>query len=140
MTNMKKLLIICAIFFAGMQQIHAQQNAKAATEVEMKTYYMVFLKSGENRSQSKEEADKIQAGHMAHINKMAEEGVLILAGPFLDNGDIRGIFIFDVASQEEAEAWTQKDPAVISGRLVMEIHPWYGPKGLTYQGAPTKKD
>jgi uncharacterized protein len=61
---------------------------------------------------------------------MAEEGKLILAGPFLDDGDIRGIYIFNVQTVEEAEALTKTDPAIQSGRLVMELHPWYGSAAL----------
>jgi len=66
---------------------------------------------------------------MAHIQKMAADGKLTMAGPFLDNGDLRGIFIFNVATLEEAKALTAADPAVQAGRLVMEIHPWLSQKG-----------
>jgi len=96
----------------------------------MRRYVMAFLKAGSNRSQDVEEASKIQAGHMAHINKMAEEGLLVLAGPFLDGGSIRGIFLFAVDTIEEARDLTEADPAVQSGRLEMELHPWYGSAAL----------
>ena len=36
---------------------------------------------------------------------MAEDGILLLAGPFLDDGDITGIYIFDIESVEEAQKW-----------------------------------
>ncbi|WP_157593110.1 YciI family protein [Rufibacter tibetensis] len=60
---------------------------------------------------------------------MAADGKLTLAGPFLDNGDVRGIFIFNVNTIEEAEV----DPAVKAGRLIMESHPWYGQKGAKFK-------
>jgi uncharacterized protein YciI len=100
-----------------------------ADDYGMKQYVMAFLKSGPNRDQDPEAAQEIQAGHMAHIASMAESGKLVLAGPFLDGGDIRGIFVFD-ATMEEAEALTAADPAVQSGRLVMELHSWYGSAAL----------
>lgn len=100
-----------------------------ADDYGMKRYVMAFLKSGPNRDQDPEAAQEIQAGHMAHIASMAESGKLVLAGPFLDGGDIRGIFVFD-ATMEEAEALTAADPAVQSGRLVMELHSWYGSAAL----------
>jgi uncharacterized protein YciI len=53
-----------------------------------------------------------------------------VAGPFLDGGDIRGIYIFDVKTVEEAQALTETDPAIKAGRLTMELHPWYGPAAL----------
>ena len=56
---------------------------------------------------------------------------MILAGPFLDEWEVRGIFVYKVDSMEEAIALTEKDPAVISGRLTLEVHPWYSAKGIT---------
>src|SRR5690606_37138092 len=100
-----------------------------ADDYGMRQYVMAFLKSGSNRSQDPEKAKEIQAGHMAHIMSMAESGKLVLAGPFMDGGEIRGIFVFDT-TMEEAEALTAQDPAVQSGRLVMELHPWYGSAAL----------
>jgi uncharacterized protein YciI len=96
----------------------------------MRQYVMAFLKAGDVRNQDLEEATRIQAGHMAHIRKMSEDGHLVLAGPFLDGGEIRGIFLFAVDSLEEAQALTEADPAVQSGRLIMELHPWYGSAAL----------
>jgi len=101
-----------------------------ADDYGMRQYVMAFLKAGSVRSQDAEEAARIQAGHMAHINKMAEEGYLVLAGPFLGGGDIRGIFLFDVDSLEKAKELTEADPAVQAGRLVMELHLWYGSAAL----------
>jgi uncharacterized protein YciI len=101
-----------------------------ADEIGMKKYVMAFLKKGPNRNQDSATAVEIQKGHMANINRMAEEGKLILAGPFLDDGEIRGIYIFNVQTVEEAEILTKTDPAIQSGRLVMELHPWYGSAAL----------
>lgn len=99
------------------------------TTYTMKKYFIVFLKSGANRSHGAEEAEKIQADHLAHINWMAEQGYVDMAGPFGDNGDVRGIFIFNVPTMEKAKELTAMDPAVKAGRLIMEIHPWWAAKG-----------
>ena len=45
---------------------------------------------------------------MANIRKMAATGKLIVAGPFSDNGDLRGVFIFHHTSMEEAKAQKSK--------------------------------
>ena len=37
---------------------------------------------------------------MASIQRLAQEDKLVLAGPFLDNGDLTGIYIFDVKTIE----------------------------------------
>jgi len=97
-----------------------------ADDYGMKHYVMAFLKAGPKRDQDSITAAQIQKAHMANINRLAEEGKLIVAGPFEDNGELRGIFIFNVTSMEEAKTWTESDPAVQSGRLIMELHPWYG--------------
>lgn len=97
-----------------------------ADDYGMRPYVMAFLKSGPNRDQSEEESQELQAAHMENIGRLAEEGKLVLAGPFLDGGDLRGIYIFAVESVEEAEELTATDPAIQAGRLVMELHPWYG--------------
>jgi uncharacterized protein YciI len=97
-----------------------------ADEHGMKHYVMAFLKAGPNRDQDSITRIEIQKGHMANIQRLADEGKLVLAGPFEDEGDIRGIFVFNVTSVEEAKALTETDPAIQAGRLVMELHPWYG--------------
>lgn len=104
-------------------KLHADDNG-------MKTYVMAFLKAGPNRNRPREEAQKLQAAHRANINRLAAEGKLILAGPFADDGDLRGIYVFDVATVAEAEALTKTDPAIQAGQLVMELHPWYGTAAL----------
>lgn len=98
-----------------------------ADEYGMKEYVMAFLKKGPNRSQDSTQRAEIQKAHLKNIMRLAVEGKLIVAGPFLDDKDIRGIFIFDVESIDEAKKLTESDPAVKAGVLKMELHPWYGP-------------
>ena len=101
-----------------------------ADDYGMRRYVMAFLKSGPNRSQDSAAAAELQRAHMDNIMRMAEEGDLVAAGPFLDDGPLRGIYIFNVETVEEARALTETDPAIAAGRLEMELHPWYGPAGL----------
>lgn len=110
-------------------------NAEAAKEFGadnygMKRYVMAFLKAGPNRPQDSTKAAELQAAHMANIGRMAEEGKLVLAGPFLGEGELRGIYVFDVPTIKEAEALTNTDPAVQAGSLVMELKEWYGSAAL----------
>lgn len=105
-----------------------------ADEYGMKRYVMAFLKAGPNRSQDSTARAQLMRAHLDNITRMAEEKKLVVAGPFLDNGDIRGIYIFNVETIEEAEALTNTDPAVQAGMLVMELHPWYGSAALVEAG------
>lgn len=97
----------------------------------MKQYWFVMLKKGPKRDQSPEEAKQLQAGHMANMQAYATMGRLQIAGPFMDDGDWRGIFILDVPDRAAAEAMCNDDPAVKAGRLACEIHPWLSQKGAT---------
>lgn len=105
-----------------------------ADDYGMRRYVMALLKSGPNRPEDPEQAQALQRAHLDNIRRMAEEGKLVLAGPFMGRGDdghdIRGIYVFAVDSVEEAEALTATDPAVEAGSLVMELHPWYGSAAL----------
>ncbi|NNE08689.1 MAG: hypothetical protein HKN20_09025 [Gemmatimonadetes bacterium] len=97
-----------------------------ADDYGMRQYVIAFLKAGPNRDRTPEESQALQKAHMENIGRLAEIGKLVLAGPFLDGGELRGIYVFDVKTLEEAEALTATDPAIQAGSLVMELHPWYG--------------
>jgi len=99
-------------------------------EYGMSRYVVAFLKVGPNQGQDSLTAAKLQQAHLKNIQRMADEGKLVLAGPFLDEGEIRGIYVFDAASIEEAKQLTETDPAVPAGRLIVELHPWYGSAAL----------
>lgn len=101
-----------------------------ADDYGMKKYIMAFLKMGPNRNSDSTEAAELQKAHMANIERMAEEGKLVLAGPFFGVDSLRGIYIFNVSSIEEAEALTNSDPAIQAGSLQMELKEWYGSAAL----------
>jgi uncharacterized protein YciI len=117
------------------------KTIKPSPELEntIKKYWFVMLLKGENRTQDSITAAKIQEGHMANINKLYDEGKLKVAGPFGDNGNWRGIFIFDCSSKEEVVALLNTDPAIASGRLAYDIRPWFtSPTGSFEEGKPKK--
>ena len=94
------------------------------------TYYFAFLRRGPKwTAERTPETDKLQAAHMANINAMAKTGKLVIAGPFENGGDYAGVFVFKVASLEEAKALAESDPTVKAGRLVAETHPWLVAQG-----------
>jgi len=96
----------------------------------MQQYFIAFLKRGPNRSQNKAEADSLQALHLKHLGRMYNEGHADISGPFGDDGDIRGITIYNTPTLEFADSLANMDPMVKSGRLVIEIHPWWAAKGF----------
>lgn len=109
----------------------AQDNKTIDKKYEMKTYYLVFLKKGENRTQDSVTVSKLQEQHMAHLTKMADSGKMDICGPLMEDIDIRGICIYNVATKEEAEKLANEDPMVKAGRLKVEVHPFYSAKGVS---------
>jgi uncharacterized protein len=95
----------------------------------MQQYYMVFLKSGPQRSQDSITAAELQQKHLAHLAWLYEEGYTSLTGPMGDDGEIRGMVLFNTPTQKEADSLANLDPMVKAGRLVVEVHPWWVAKG-----------
>jgi uncharacterized protein len=129
---------LAALFIMFLQSALAQKESYdsalasrlGADDYGMRQYVIAFLKKGPDRTQDSATAAKIQSAHMENIGRMAKEGKLVVADPFMDNGELRGIYIFNVKTVEEARALTSTDPAVKAGRLAMELHPWYGSAAL----------
>ncbi len=96
----------------------------------MQQYFIAFLKRGASRSQDPEEADSLQRLHLEHLGRMYELGYADISGPFGDDGEIRGITIYNVPTLKMADSLANMDPAVQAGRLEIEIHPWWAAKGF----------
>ncbi len=103
-----------------------------ADDYGMKNYVFVILKTGPNDAAVKgKERTEAFAGHMSNMGRLADEGKLAVAGPFGKNDrNYRGLFIFNVATIEEAQKLVETDPAVKAGILVAELTPWYGSASL----------
>jgi len=101
-----------------------------ADDYGMKSYVMAFLYAGPNRNQDSVKAMELQMAHLNNIGRLADAGKLVLAGPFLADDSLKGIYIFNVTSIAEAKALTETDPAIQAGRLVMDLIPWYGSAAL----------
>lgn len=126
-------LRLCSLAAAAVVWIapNAVADEPPAPRYEMTTYYVGLLYRGAKwTSRVTPETQKVQEGHMANIRRMAAAGKLVVAGPFSDDGELRGMFIFTTASLEEARALCDQDPAVQAGRLKVELHPWYAAAGI----------
>lgn len=93
--------------------------------------YLAFLVRGNKWTPAQTpETEAIQKAHLANIGRLAEMKKLVVAGPFGDDGTLRGIFVFRVSSIDEARSLAATDPAVQAGRLQLQIHPWVVPDGI----------
>lgn len=112
---------------------HADSAATAKKDTakygEMKMYWLVFLLKGNNRTQDSIASARIQAAHIANIERLAKEGKIVMAGPMGYDKDLRGIFIMNCKDSAEAASYIKTDSAIITGRLRFELHPWWTAKG-----------
>ncbi len=112
-------------------QVFDYVDAETADTVLMQQYFIAFLKKGPNRSQTQAEADSLQSLHLEHLGRMFELGFADISGPFGDDGEIRGITIYNTPTLEMADSLARMDPMVQAGRLTIEIHPWWAAKGFS---------
>lgn len=134
---MKKMIVLSSLFSFLLfnHRVNAQQSGHSSIpkKVEMKQYFFVMLTKGPNRDQDSVKAAKIQEGHMNNIRRLAGLGKILVAGPFGDDGDWLGIFIFDCKTKEEVISYLKTDPAVDAGRLNYDIRPWWTAKNCVFK-------
>jgi uncharacterized protein YciI len=101
-----------------------------ADERGMRSYVLVILKTGPHRVPDGPARDEMFKGHFANIKRLAGEGKLVVAGPFGDKDDWRGMFVFAVETPEEVARLVSTDPVIRSGEMVAEYHRLYASAGL----------
>ncbi len=130
--------ILLVIGFLGFAQQQSEKPKKPEDQIER--YWFVLIKTGPKNDFDSTAKAKLFEGHMANINRLYDDGILKVAGPFGKNDFTwRGIFIFDCKTKEEAEAIASSDPAIAAGLFAVDIVPWYGaPIGSFTHGKPKK--
>jgi uncharacterized protein YciI len=134
-----KYITMLVLLLIANAALYAQSNAQydkaladslGADNYGMKLYVFVLLKTGP-ASLSKATVDSLFAGHMKNINRLAENGKLIVAGPMQKNDkNYRGIFILNAQTIDEAAVLMKTDPAIQGGLLEPEFYGWYGSAAL----------
>ena len=129
------LLVVMAFPAQAQAQSPVSYDAELAkslggNENGMRKYVFVVLRTGPNKVPPGAERAEMFAGHMANIQRLANEGKLAYAGPLDGVDGARGIFIFAVDSIEEAKSLVATDPVIIKGEMVAEYHMHFGSAGL----------
>jgi uncharacterized protein len=70
--------------------------------------------------------ERIQGEHLAYLESLRAAGQVVTNGPVLDQPDesLRGLTFFRTGSLEESRRLAEQDPAVIAGRLRVEVMTW----------------
>jgi uncharacterized protein YciI len=100
--------------------------------MELDRYELVFLKRPvDSPSISDEEIDRLQALHLAYLGALTESGDIRVCGPFDEQPDesLRGMALYQTGSLDRTRELATSDPAVVAGRLEVDIMYFYCPKG-----------
>jgi uncharacterized protein YciI len=71
--------------------------------------------------------EQLMARHHDFIHELDAKGILVGAGPFLDDTGNRfgtGMIIFRATTREEAEAIANREPYIANGVRRLELLPW----------------
>jgi len=69
------------------------------------------------------ETQRLMSRHIDFLNETARAGALAAAGPFTEEGELTGLFLFRTASLEKARELSAKDPLIEAAHMQAEIHP-----------------
>lgn len=143
-------LLVPAISLEGMLAVDGGQTQAAPpnpTPPGFTTYLLGLMHRGGGDVPAGQTAESLQKAHLANLDKMWEEGLLLASGPIGDKGDLRGLVIFRGDDRAEVTRRVNEDPLVTAGRLRITLRPWMGPEdiGTEYKkwatanpGAPDK--
>ena len=142
---MKKIFLAIVGFFIFIQVAFSQKDSTTKKpEEKIKQFWLVVLKTGPKDKEITDTAqrNKIFAGHFGNMERLYNEGILKVAGPFGKNDFTwRGLFILDCKTKEEAENYVKTDPSVMAGVFIVDIVPWFSePSGSFAPGKPKKEN
>jgi uncharacterized protein YciI len=106
----------------------------AAESGSLVRYYVAFLYKGPKFAAAPPDSPERKLNHeqhVAYIDRMRAEGKMLIYGPILDAGDLRGMYVFKAPSLEQAREWANQEPSVKIGMIVMRVYPWLGPLRLS---------
>ena len=123
----------------GPWMITAEKIHETSTPNSLEQYTLVLLRPGAKWDPKSPEFQNLAKHHGDFLRPLMAEGKLVLAGPIAlsDTGALRGVYIFQVSPEETAKL-LEKDPAIETGLMKPEAHPWLTAKGVLAPGQPFK--
>lgn len=103
-----------------------------ADEYGMRRYVLAILMTGPEDATITDAATRqaLFQGHFANMQRLADEGHLILAGPLGGEDGRRGLFLLNTDDIAEATVWAETDPAVEAGIFTLSYSVYYGSAAL----------
>jgi uncharacterized protein YciI len=106
----------------------------------LEVFQLVLLRRPSDAPEVDEDvAERIQREHLAFYDQQRAAKTVVTNGPVLDQPDetLRGLAFFNVGSLERARDIANTDPAVLNGRLEVEVMSWWCPAGtMSQSGTP----
>jgi uncharacterized protein YciI len=99
-------------------------------DMPLRQFVFGFLTSGSAPMPTPLSDAEIEAAHLSHLWSMRQAGTLVLGGPISDAGVRRELLVFAVDTLDKAKTMAEADPSVKSGRLIVDLHPWFAADGV----------
>jgi uncharacterized protein YciI len=100
--------------------------------VDLEAFELVILRRAmDARVHDEDTLERIQREHLAYHEALRTSGQVLTNGPVVDQPDesMRGLVFYRTGSLEEARRLAEGDPAVLAGRLSVEVMWWWCPPG-----------
>jgi len=100
--------------------------------MKLESFELVILRRpGQAPEYDEATTNHIQREHLAFHAALRERGEVVTNGPVLDQPDesMRGLTFYRTGSLERARQLAGQDPAVLAGRLEVEVMTWSCPAG-----------
>jgi uncharacterized protein YciI len=94
------------------------------------TYLIAFLTQGNGQLPAGASMQEVQKSHLAHLDAMWKEGLLLASGLIGGKSALKGVLIFSGDQRELVERRVAEDPLVKAGFLQVALGPWIGPIGI----------
>lgn len=122
--------LMSAVCLTFLPPLAGAQPPASPPPMKMTTYQLVVLKPGPKAAEigGSPEGQTIVKAHVDHLYKAAADGINMIAGPFLDGGEIAGIIVMKAPSIERALELEGADPGVKAGLFTMEASSFMAPE------------
>ena len=106
--------------------------------MELEAFELVILRRPPDApSYDRDALERIQREHLTYHDSLRATGLIAANGLVLDQPDdsVRGLAFYRTGSLEEARRLAEQDPAVLAGRLAVEVMTWWcQPGAMTRPG------